>query len=206
MTDVFADEALMAKFCAGDSRAFELLYERYEKPLYRYIKRVLGAAMQAQTDDVFQETWMKLINAKHTWQAREDARFKTWLYTIAHHGAVDKLRVSGREISADEGWDDSGDEAQAPSMMLLAPAPQASQPEQQAHWRKAGQQLLDCLEQLSPVQKTAFLLHHEEELSLEEIAGMVEAEFETVKSRLRYAMNKLRGCMGVHLHALGETQ
>ena len=71
--------------------------------------------------------------------------------------------------------------------------------EQQAFWRKAGKQLLDCLEGLPALQRAAFLLHHEDGLSLDEMTRILDAEFETVKSRLRYALSKLRACMGAYL-------
>ena len=144
---------------------------------------------------------MRLVDARDTWRARPDASFKTWLYTLAHHRAVDVLRKSGREISVDEGWLD--DDAAEPWRHW--PSSSAEQPEQQAFWRKAGTQLLHCLEGLPALQRAAFLLQHEEELSLDEIAHVLNAEFETVKSRLRYAMAKLRACMGAYLEPPSPT-
>ncbi len=202
MSDVFADEALMRKFCAGEAHAFQLLYARHEKPLYRYLRRLLGSAEALQAEDVFQDTWMKLVDARDSWQARDNASFKTWLYTLAHHRAIDILRKSGREVSADEGWQEN-DEAEAP--WALWPASSAEQPEQQAFWRKAGQQLLHCLDALPVLQRAAFILHHDDGLSLEEITLVINTEFETVKSRLRYALTKLRACMGAHFQPTLEA-
>ena len=192
----------MRQFCAGDGRAFHTLYTRHEKPLYRYVRRVLGASLVTQVDEVFQDTWMKLVDARDSWQPRENASFKTWLYTLAHHRAVDILRKSGREVSADEGWADDD----AKSAWQQWPAATAEQPEQKAFWNKAGQQLLHCLEGLPALQRAAFLLHHEDGLSLEEMTQVLNAEFETVKSRLRYALSKLRTCMGAHLQPLAESE
>ncbi len=200
MSDVFADEDLMRQFCAGEAHAFQLLYARHEKPLYRYVRRLLGMALVAQADEVFQDTWMKLVDARDSWLARDNASFKTWLYTLAHHRAIDVLRKGGREVSADEGWMD--DDAQAP--WQLWPAAIAEQPEQQAFWRKAGQKLLNCLDGLPELQRATFLLHHDDGLSLDEITQVVNAEFETVKSRLRYAISKLRACMGAHLQPITD--
>jgi len=205
-SDVFADEDLMRKFCAGEAHAFQLLYARHEKPLYRFVRRMLGSGLVAQADDVFQDTWMKLVDARDSWQAREDASFKTWLYTLAHHRAVDVLRKSGREISAEQSWQENAwldDDEQEP--WQLWPASSAEQPEQQAFWRRAGQQLLHCLDGLPALQRAAFLLHHDDGLSLEEITQVINAEFETVKSRLRYALTKLRACMGAHFQPTFEA-
>ncbi len=191
----------MQQFCAGDSRAFHNLYARHEKPLYRYVRRLLGSSLVVQVDEVFQDTWMKLVDAHDSWQPRDNASFKTWLYTLAHHRAVDILRKSGREISADDGWDDDAENA-----WQQWPAATAEQPEQKAFWNKAGQQLLHCLDNLPALQRAAFLLHHEDGLSLEEMTQVLNAEFETVKSRLRYALSKLRTCMGAHLQPLLESE
>ncbi len=198
---LIGDEALMRKFCAGDSKAFQTLYARHEKPLYRYLRRLLGTGLVAQVDEVFQDTWMRLVDARDSWQPRDGVAFKTWLYTLAHHRAVDILRKSGREVSVDEGWQDDDSE----TAWQLWPASTAEQPEQQAFWRKAGQQLLHCLEGLPALQRAAFLLHHEDGLSLDEMTQVLNAEFETVKSRLRYALSKLRLCMGAHLRPIFET-
>ena len=200
-TILITDEDLMRKFCAGDSKAFHTLYMRHEKPLYRYLRRVLGASLVAQVDEVFQDTWMRLVDARDSWQQRDGLAFKTWLYTLAHHRAVDILRKSGREVSADEGWLDDDSE----TAWQLWPASSAEQPEQQAFWRKAGQQLLHCLEGLPAMQRAAFLLHHDDGLSLDEMTQVLNAEFETVKSRLRYALSKLRLCMGAHLQPILEA-
>lgn len=192
----------MCKFCAGDGRAFRALYQRHERPLYRYVRRLLGASLEAQVDEVFQDTWMRLVDARDSWQAREDASFKTWLYTLAHHRAVDVLRKGGREVSVDERWMEEG----AAEPWQLWPAPRNEQPEQQAFWHKAGAQLLHCLEGLPALQRAAFLLHHDDGLSLDEISQVLNAEFETVKSRLRYALAKLRTCMGAYLEPIFQTE
>ncbi|MFM9835196.1 MAG: sigma-70 family RNA polymerase sigma factor [Methylophilaceae bacterium] len=192
------DDELMRQYCVGDVAAFQRLYARHEKPLYRYVRRVLGAAEQAHAEDVFQDVWERMIDARESWTVRADAGFKTWLFTLAHHRAVDVLRRSGREISADEGWLDEDGE----SAWQLWPAPVAEQPEQQAFWRKAGQQLLECLESLPMQQRAAFLLHHDEHLSLDEMSKVLNAEFETVKSRLRYALSKLKTCMGAYMQPI----
>lgn len=196
--DFLQDEDLMRHFCAGEADAFQVLYLRHEKPLYRYLRRLMGSALAAQVDEVFQDTWMRLVDARDSWQARQDASFKTWLYTLGHHRAVDLLRKSGREISVDEGWLDEDDK----TLLQQWPASSADQPEQQAFWRKAGQQLLHCLDGLPALQRSAFLLHHDDGLSLEEMTQVLNAEFETVKSRLRYALSKLRLCMGAHLQPI----
>lgn len=76
-----------------------------------------------------------------------------------------------------------------------------------AFWRRAGERLLHCLEQLPLPQRSAFLLHHDDGLALAEVAGALEVGFETAKTRVRYAMSKLRTCMGAYLApVLEETR
>jgi RNA polymerase sigma-70 factor (ECF subfamily) len=68
-----------------------------------------------------------------------------------------------------------------------------------AFWRRAGERLLSCLDELPLAQRSAFLLHHDDGLSLDDVARALEVGFETAKTRLRYAMSKLRTCMGAYL-------
>lgn len=190
------DDALMAAYTAGDAQAFEALYARHKGPLYRFVRRLLGGGLAAQVDEVFQDTWLRAIQARHSWQPR-GAAWRTWLFTLAHHRAVDCLRKSGREVSIDQG--DEGEPWQPETQPWAGwPAAQGSA-EDLAFWRAAGQRLLDCLDGLPVAQKTVFLLHHEDGLSVDELARALEVGFETAKTRLRYAMSKLRSCMGAYL-------
>lgn len=199
------DDALMRAFAQGDARAFELLYARHHAALYRFVRRVLGREAGTQADEVFQDTWLRVVNARERWSP-QGATFRTWLFTLAHHRAIDQLRKSGREVSLEsaqngdghEPWQPAGDAAAWRGWPAADVAPAASV-EDRAFWRAAGQRLLDCLEALPAVQRSAFLLHHEDGLALEDLARALEVGFETAKSRLRYAMAKLRACMGAYL-------
>jgi RNA polymerase sigma-70 factor (ECF subfamily) len=194
------DDALMRAFAQGDARAFERLYARHHAALYRFVRRLLGRGAAAQVDEVFQDTWLRAVNARERW-APQGATFRTWLFTLAHHRAIDVLRKSGREVSLDGG--DGGDERAPwqPAHEALAwrDWPGAGATEDSAFWRAAGRRLLDCLDTLPAAQRSVFLLHHEDGLALDELARALEVGFETAKSRLRYAMSKLRTCMGAYL-------
>jgi RNA polymerase sigma factor (sigma-70 family) len=197
------DDALMRAYAQGDARAFAHLYSKHHAALYRFVRRVLGRAHAAQVDEVFQEAWLRVVRSRQQWSPR-GARFRTWLFTIAHHCTIDVLRKSGREVSAESAaGDDSNDGAGAPwepAAALWQGWPAAADAvEDEAFWRAAGARLLDCLEALPPTQRGAFLLHHEDGLSLSDLAAALEVGFETAKSRLRYAMSKLRTCMGAYL-------
>ena len=202
--DAPTDDALMAAYAGGSAAAFEQLYARHQAGLYRFVRRLLGSALNAQTDEVFQDTWLRVVQARARWQP-QGASFRTWLYTLAHHRVIDMLRRSGREVSLDAYADDDGAPWEPDSAAWQhwpAPASSAPQSEELAFWRRAGEQLLACLEQLPLPQRSAFLLHHDDGLALDEVANALEVGFETAKTRLRYAMSKLRTCMGAHLAPL----
>jgi RNA polymerase sigma factor (sigma-70 family) len=193
------DDTLMAAFARGDSRAFERLYDRHQASLYRFVRRLLGPAMTAHADEVFQDTWLRVVRHRSTYKAQA-AQFRTWLFTLAHNRAIDCLRAGGREVHLDEHADADGF---APEGMPWQhwPAADAAGHDERLFWRRAGERLLGCLDELPAAQRTVFLLHHDDDMPVEELAHALGIGFETAKSRLRYAMNKLRTCMGAYLPA-----
>jgi RNA polymerase sigma-70 factor (ECF subfamily) len=202
--DARDDDALMRAWAAGEVSAFDALYARHQAGLYRFVRRLLGHTLAPQVDEVYQDTWLRVVQSRTRWEPR-GAAFRTWLYTLAHHRAIDLVRRSGREVSVDafaeedgDPWTPQGDAWQH----WPAPAAAVLQGEDLAFWRRAGERLLHCLEQLPIAQRSAFLLHHEDGLSLDEVARALEVGFETAKTRLRYAMAKLRTCMGAYLAPL----
>ena len=194
------DEQLMLAYARGDAGAFDELYARHEGALFRFVRRLLGASLAAQADEVFQDTWMRIISARASFSP-QGAAWRTWAFTIAHNAAMDRLRTSGREVVLADSTD--GEDA----LEWIAATLDMSHPssEDVAFWRAAGEQLLHCLDELPDAQRAAFLFHHEDGTSLEELARHLGVAFETAKSRLRYAMQKLRGCMRSYLEAWGQA-
>lgn len=195
-------DALMHRYAAGDANAFRPLYAAYKDPLYRFVRRLLGRDLQGHTDEVFQEAWLKVIDGRTEFISR-GAGFRAWLFAIAYHSAIDRLRRSGREVAVNDlGPVLDGETESTVEPWHRWPDPHAHSGEDLLFWRRAGQRLLDCLEHLPPNQRATFLMHHQDELTLAEIAAALKLEFETAKSRLRYAMTKLRGCMGAFLEPM----
>ncbi|MES3002045.1 MAG: sigma-70 family RNA polymerase sigma factor [Pseudomonadota bacterium] len=194
------DEQLMLAYARGDAGAFDELYARHEGALFRFVRRLLGAPLAAQADEVFQDTWMRIVAARANFSP-QGAAWRTWAFTIAHNAAMDRLRTSGREVVLADSTD--GEDA----LEWIAATLDMSHPssEDVAFWRAAGEQLLHCLDELPDAQRAAFLFHHEDGASLEELARHLGVAFETAKSRLRYAMQKLRGCMRSYLEAWGQA-
>ncbi len=93
------DDDLMRTFHAGDAAAFEALQARHQAALYLFVRRLLGSSAATQADGVFQDTWLHATPARHTWQP-QGAAWRTWLFTLTHHRAVDCLRKTGGAKSA----------------------------------------------------------------------------------------------------------
>jgi RNA polymerase sigma-70 factor (ECF subfamily) len=196
------DEVLMQAYAGGDSAAFDQLYARHEASLLRFVRRLLGTRLAAQADEVFQDTWMRIVAARASFDA-DRAGWRTWAFTIAHNLAMDRLRTSGREQSLDEASTEGEDPLEWLQEALDLAHPPA---DDLAHWRAAGRQLLHCLDALPDAQRAAFLLHHEDGASVEDLAARLGLGFETAKSRLRYALAKLRGCMQHYLAPSGAAR
>lgn len=202
-----SDDDLMLAYAAGQGAAFAVLYQRHEGALFRFVRRVLGHALAAQADEAFQDTWMKIIAARAGF-VPGTARWKTWAFAVAHNTCLDRLRKSGREVvlasgagAANDAGDGQGGDAPADALDWLQAQLGHTSPssEDTAHWRAAGQQLMHCLDQLPHAQRVVFLMHHEDDCTLTEMAAALQVAAEAVKSRLRYAMAKLRGCMAAYL-------
>lgn len=188
--DAAPDEDLMLAYAAGDAAAFARLYGRHERRVYRYLLRSLGGRA-ALAEDLLQEVWLTVVRNAAGYAPR--AKFTTWLFGIARSRLIDLWRAD-----AGPGWrsldepaandpDDGGVESLA--------AARSEQPEVQALSRAHARAFVEAVERLPPAQREAFLLHAEGELTLAEIAQATGVPVETAKSRLRYAMNRLRAAL-----------
>ena len=174
-----ADEELMLAYGGGDAGAFETLYRRHRAPLYRFLLRQVNDA--ATAEELFQDVWMRVIDSRERYQPR--ARFTSWVYAIAHNRLMDHYRASGRaKFLAQEESEEALDKLPAGDLP----------PEALIDRKRSAQRLLDALARLPEVQREAFLLQQGGELSVEEIGEATGVNRETAKSRLRYALAKLR--------------
>ena len=174
----------MLAYARGEAAAFDVLYARHKGGVYRYLVRNCGNAGTA--DELFQDIWMNVIRVRATYAPT--AKFATWLYTLAHHRLVDHWRATGQAtlVSVDD-----DDEATRATVDAL-PAARADEPDARAGRREMSARIQAALAALPPAQRDAFLLQHESGMSLAEIAALTGVGMETVKSRLRYAIAKLR--------------
>jgi RNA polymerase sigma-70 factor, ECF subfamily len=181
------DAALMLRYARGDLRAFEQLYRRHRSALYNYLNRHTRDSEAAS--DLFQEVWARVIASRERYEPR--AKFRTFLFHIAHNCFIDHCRrASARPDRATTSSDDED------AAIAFAPGPIADRPDARAEHAETLSRYRAALESLPAEQRDAFLLYEESGLSLNEIAQVSGVGVETAKSRLRYALQKLRRALG----------
>lgn len=174
----------MAYAQQANEQAFAELYARYKQSLYRYCVRMLSD--EGLGADVYQETWSKVIKARAKYQVK--AKFKTYIFHVAHNLIIDawRKRSSQGEKLQFVSLDDKDEDNYTLELKASADIFAEIQSEEQLLQFKLA------LEQLPPEQRDALLLHYQQGFTLEQIATMEEVGRETIKSRLRYALKKLK--------------
>ena len=180
-SDDTSDESLMLAYAAGRVDAFERLYARHRLRLYRYLLRQLRDG--ALADDLFQDIWQRVVAARADWTPQ--ASFASWLYRIAHNRIADHWRAQQYRPPAPENADER-----------TARIPDPDSPERTLSEFEQRRGLQLALDELPEEQREVVVLRLEQELTLEQIGEITGVGRETVKSRLRYAMDKLRARMG----------
>ncbi len=186
---VDADEQLMLAYAAGDAQAFARLYDRHERPVFRFLLRSL-AGNKAQAEELLQDTWMSVVRSAPTYTSQ--ARFTTWLYGIARNKLIDHWRAQRDVVSLDA---DAANDPDAVALLDTLPAEASVQPEVQVMTKAQAKALAQAVQQLPPAQREAFLLHTEAGMSLDALARLTGVGTETAKSRLRYAYARLRSLL-----------
>lgn len=187
MREEVADEQLMELYRDGDAGAFDILYRRHKGGLYRYIYRL--CKHQNVADELFQDVWSNIIRSRERYLP--SAKFSTFLYQVAHNRVIDHIRQTPEiSLSLDAENED------ADCLADLIPAEPGNQPEVLVERKRLIEDLVSRIDALPALQREAFLLREEAGLSLEEIALATGVTPETAKSRLRYAVAKLRDGLG----------
>jgi RNA polymerase sigma-70 factor (ECF subfamily) len=185
-----SDEALMLSYREGGAAAFEELYRRHKGGLFRFVLR--SVRERALAEELFQEIWMRVIEARSRYEPsapgadQKPVKFTTWLYTIAHNRLIDHWRKKGLQVVSLDAESNPVDPPGAPDL----------QPEKILEGKQGLARFLRALEALPPAQREAFLLHEEAGMSVAEIARATGANEEAAKSRLRYALSKLKEAVG----------
>lgn len=175
----------MAQAAHGDADAFAALVRRYEKPLYQYLRRMLGSRTDAE--DVFQETFLRVH--QHAGRFRRGEPFRPWVYKIATNLCRDQLRKRRRhpQVSLDA---PTGADADGPSPLERVTNGHAG-PDQAARKSEALVRLKEVLGELPAKQRAVFLMARYDEMPYEEIARSLQVPVGTVKSRMNKAVHFL---------------
>lgn len=174
-----SDEDLMLGYRDGDAGAFEALYGRHKGALYRYLLRQCRIA--AVAEELCQDVWLNIVRARERYEVK--AKFATYLFLLAHNRLVDHYRrqANGLPVS----YTDDPLLEDVPDGALLAA-------ETKLDLKRQAARLKELIAGLPEAQREAFLLREETGLSVEQIAEVTGVNAETAKSRLRYAVAKLR--------------
>ena len=170
------DDELITAYLGGDQTAFHDLYTRYKSSVYGYFKRQLA---DAPAQDAFQDTWLKVIDRLHEYEER--GQFSGYLFTVAHNVLMDAHRKQARTPEGPEVDDQHVASDHTPEQAL-------DKDQLSAQFQKE-------LKKLPIHQRSVWILKQETALSIEQIAKMTDSTKEGVKSRLRYANEKLKAGM-----------
>ncbi len=173
----------MLRYQSGDAGAFDALYARHRIGLHRFIARQCRVA--ERIDEIYQDVWMNVIAAAPRYSVQ--AQFRTWLFTIAHNKLMDYFRANAK---AEARLYDA--KAGEETVDIEFPGARTEEPEVQAESNRARTAILKALDSLPAPQREAFLLAEEAGMTVAEIAAATGVPLEAAKSRLRYAIAKLR--------------
>lgn len=176
----------MLAFRGGDARAFETLVRRHRGAVYNFLFRLCGQRQRAE--DLLQETWLKVVRSAPTYETK--AKFTTWVFTIARNHWVDAMRKDHYR-KADSLDAPVGDESDARPLVEQVEGSEAA-PDRSAFNRALQPSIERALAALPPEQREVFLLREYHGVAFREIADVTGVPENTVKSRMRYALEGLR--------------
>jgi len=176
------DEELLEQYVGGSNDSLAELVERYRRPLYSFILRMVSTP--ADADEVFQDVWVRVIRKAVDY--RRD-RFRGWVFRIAHNLLIDRARgrkhnTSLDEVTGEESDRTLGDRLAAPGLT----------PDQAVEGRDLGTRIGKAVAALPPEQREVFLLRMEGDVSFKEIAKLQRVSINTALARMQYALEKMR--------------
>lgn len=184
--DPASDETLLRKFLEGDAEAFETLVRRFERPLFNFILR--SVRDPDRSEELLQEVFLRVIQRAAEFQG--GSKVSTWIYTIARNLCIDTSRkmVFRRHRSLDA---PSGDDPEGPTMMdrVVASTPLA---DREVIGGDLKERIARAVEELPEEQREVFLMRELQDLAFKDIAEIVGVPENTVKSRMRYALERLQ--------------
>jgi RNA polymerase sigma factor (sigma-70 family) len=189
-----SDEELMTAYATqDDAAAFDVLYERHERGLYRFVRRLLGV-QAGEGDEVYQEAWIRIVTARAEFPDQQ-APWRAWAFAIAHNLALDRLGASGRKVRfIPPRQHEVGSVAGAGSRPAGTAEP-ISLDDDAALWRSVGRRLLDCVNQMPAEQRSALLLRHEHGFTDDMLAETLGLGADVVYSAVQHGTAAMQVCM-----------
>jgi RNA polymerase sigma-70 factor (ECF subfamily) len=181
-----SDEALMIRYQRGDKGAFAALVRRHQTPLFNFALRQLR--VQPQAEDVVQEAFVRVVQNAHDF--KHEARFTTWVYTITRNLCIDQLRK--RALRRHASLDDSRTGEEGEPTLGDQTADSRASVEREATGTELKERIVKALDTLPDEQREVFLLREIAGLPFKEIAEVTGIAENTVKSRMRYALERLQ--------------
>jgi RNA polymerase sigma-70 factor (ECF subfamily) len=184
-----SDEQLLSLFTRGELEAMEVLLERYKRPVFSFVLRLIGD--RARAEDLLQETFLRLVEHAHTFEG--NAKLKTWIFRIARNQCIDesRRRVHRRHPSLDA---PIADEANSATLHDRLASKEAGA-ERRTVGSELKQRMAEAIKALPEEQREVFLLRQVQNLAFKEIADITGVSENTVKSRMRYALERLQGAL-----------
>jgi len=183
-----SDHDLLRAGRRGENEALEALIERYQRPLYTFLLRMVGPS---HADDLFQETWRRALHAMPRF---DDRNLLGWLFRIARNLAVDRARREGRWVPLDDG---------VREMAWRSPD---SSPDRAMVNRELEEKIRAAVARLPPEQREVFLMRMEGQLPFQTIADIQGVSINTALARMQYALQKLRKALAEYWPATEGEQ
>lgn len=166
---MLSDDELILRLRNGDTKAFDKLYARYSKPLFNFICRILND--RGLAEDLLQEAFLRILTKSY----KPQAKFSTWLYTVATNLCLNEIRKRTRTSRLEKDIPNPRD-----------------RPHREAERRELAQKIEEAISFLPTNQRVAFCLRHYQGMPYREIARVLKCPLGTVKSRIHNAVRNLK--------------
>ena len=195
------DETLLRQFGSGDAEAFEMLLSRYERPLFNFILRQVGE--RTRSEELLQDAFLRVV--ERAGEFKGESKFSTWLYTIARNLCIDESRkmVFRRHKSLDATT--VGEDGEGPSLVERTGGHVAGA-DRSTIALELRPRIAAAVEALPDEQREVFLLRELQHMPFKEIAVIVGVPENTVKSRMRYALERLQEALAEYADYAAELE
>ncbi len=185
------DRDLITSYIQGNEKCFEVLVMRHKDVIYRYIfQKVRDRNL---TEDIFQETFIKIINTLKLGTYNEEGKFLPWAMRIAHNLVIDHFRKAKRFKMISES-SSTKDDFNIFSVLSL----EEKNIEEQLSHEELEAQMIQLLDHLPDNQKEILVMRIFQDLSFKDIAEMEDISINTALGRMRYALINLRKLIQKH--------